>query len=111
MGNLFNNNYGASTPDKLFAGITHPADIKGITILAGQGIIARGTVIGIVTVGGKGKIVDSTNTDGSEVADCILTDEIDTTGGDIVTSAYTSGEFNRGALIFGGTDRHCCCRP
>jgi hypothetical protein len=104
MANLFNDNFGSTTPDNLFAGTTHPVDIKGITILTGQGVLARGTVIGIITASGKGKKVDSASVDGSQVADCILTDEIDTTAGDVVTSAYISGEFNRDALIFGGTD-------
>lgn len=104
MANLFNGNFGSTTPDNLIAGTKHPLDVKGITVLTGQGVLVRGTVLGIVTASGKGKKVDSTAADGSEIADCILTDEIDTTAGDVVTSAYISGEFNRGALIFGGTD-------
>jgi len=104
MGNLFNGSFGSTTPDNLIAGTTHPVDIKGVTVLTGQGILARGTVLGIVTTSGKGKKVDSSAEDGSQVADCILTDTVDTTNGDVVTSAYISGEFNRGALVFGGTD-------
>lgn len=104
MGNLFNGAFGSTTPDSLFAGTTHPVDTKGITILTGQGILTRGTVIGIITTGGKGKKVDSVSVDGSQVANCILTDDIDTTSADVVTSGYTSGLFNRDALVFGGTD-------
>lgn len=102
--NLFNDNVDSTTPDNLFAGTTHPVDLKGITILTGQGVLARGTVIGVITATGKGKLAVSTSVDGSQVADCILTDSIDTTLADVVTSAYTSGEFNRKALIFGGAD-------
>lgn len=102
--NLFNDNVGSTTPDNLIAGTTHPIDVKGITILTGQGILVRGTVIGIITAGGKGKKVDSASVDGSQAADCILTDTIDTTAGDVVTSAFISGEFNRDALVFGGAD-------
>lgn len=53
---------------------------------------------------GKYKVVNSTNVDGSQVADCILAEEVDTSGGDVTTEAYISGHFNRQALIFGGTD-------
>ncbi|MBO8136795.1 MAG: head decoration protein [Desulfotomaculum sp.] len=53
---------------------------------------------------GKYKVVNSTNVDGSQVAVCILAEEVDTTGGDVTTEAYTSGHFNRQALIFGGDD-------
>lgn len=102
--NLFNDNVGSTTPDNLFAGTTHPVDIKGITVLTGQGVLARGTVIGIITATGKGKKANSASVDGSQVADCILTDTIDTTAADVVTSAYISGEFNRDALAFGGAD-------
>lgn len=48
--------------------------------------------------------VNSANTDGSGEADCILTDDIDATSADVVITAYTSGPFNRKALVFGGTD-------
>jgi hypothetical protein len=104
MANLVNENYGSTTPDNLLAGTKHPVDIKGITVLSGQGVLARGTVIGVITASGKGKKVNSASVDGSQAADCILTDTIDTTSGDVVTSAYISGEFNREALIFGGSD-------
>lgn len=104
MANLFNGDFGSTELDDLIAGTKHPIDIKGVTVLTGQGVLARGTVLGIVTANEKAKLVDSTSTDGSEAADCILTDTIDTTDGDVVASAYISGEFNRGALVFGGTD-------
>ncbi|MGG4034213.1 head decoration protein [Paenibacillus cisolokensis] len=104
MANLFNDNFGSTTPDKLFAGINHPVDIKSVTLLAGQGVLKRGAVLGIVTASNKAKLVDSSAADGSQTADCILTDDVDTTAGDVVTTAYISGEFNRQALIFGGSD-------
>lgn len=104
MANLFNDNYGSTTPDNLIANNLHPIDTKGITIASGQGKLSRGTVIGVVTASDKGKIVNSANSDGSQNADCILTDDIDATSADVVTSAYISGSFNRKALTFGGTD-------
>lgn len=58
-----------------------------------------------VTAGsGKYKVVNSVNVDGSQEADSILTDDTDTTGGDVTAEAYSSGHFNRKALIFGGDD-------
>lgn len=104
MGYLYTKAVDTFTYDNLFAGILHPVDLKAVTLKAGQGVLKRGTVLGIVTVGGLAVKVDSTKTDGSETADSILTDDIDTTAGDMVTTAYTTGEFNRVALIFGGTD-------
>lgn len=200
MANLFNGNFGSTTPDKLFADALHPVTIKAVTLQSGQGVVQRGTVLGItdpslilgdvtpgvgntgngtitsvslgataklgtytlactaevenggtfsvtapggatlspatvgtpytgqinftindgsadwvegdtITIvvendsdGGKAVPVDKTSNDGSEVADCILTDTVDTTSGEIVTTAYSTGSFNRGALIFGGTD-------
>lgn len=105
MANLFNGNFGSTTPDNLIAGTTHPIDVKGITVLSGQGVLERGTVLGVITSSGKGKVVNSASTDGSQIADCILADTIDTTDGDVVATVYISGEFNRGALVFGGTDK------
>ena len=60
-------------------------------------------VIPVIAASGKYKAVNSANTDGSENADCILADDVDTTES-VVAVAYTSGHFNRKALVFGGSD-------
>ncbi|WP_110933819.1 head decoration protein [Paenibacillus bouchesdurhonensis] len=108
MANLWNDNFGSTTPDNLFYDTKHPTDIKAVTLKAGQGVLQRGTVVGIITDDDLAVIVDSTKDDGSQLADSILTDTIDTGGAgatdDIVTTAYSSGSFNRQALIFGGSD-------
>ncbi|GIO39065.1 hypothetical protein J41TS12_39260 [Paenibacillus antibioticophila] len=108
MANLWNDNFGSTTPDNLFYDTKHPVDIKALTLKAGQGVLQRGTVVGILTADGLAVLVDSSKTDGSQLADSILTDTIDTgtTGAteNVVTTAYQSGSFNRQALIFGGTD-------
>lgn len=78
--------------------------IKAVTVKSGQGVLKRGTVLGIITTGSKAAIVNSANADGSQTADCILTDDVDTTAADVVTTAYAAGTFNRKALVFGGTD-------
>ncbi|WP_068775767.1 head decoration protein [Paenibacillus sp. FJAT-26967] len=108
MANLFNDDFGSTEPRNLFFDTTHPKDVKSVTLKAGQGILEWGTVVGVITATGLAVPVNSTATDGSELADSILTDSIDTgTGGaaqNTVTTAYSSGSFNRQALKFGGAD-------
>jgi hypothetical protein len=96
---------GEYTPDNLIAGHEVPALVKGITLAKNQGVIARGTVLGIVTANGLAKPVDSAQTDGSEKPYCILTDTVNTDGEeDVKATGYISGLFNSKALIFGGND-------
>lgn len=108
MANLWNDNFGSTTLDNLFYDTKHPTDIKAVTLKAGQGVLKRGTVVGITTADGLAVVVDSSKTDGSQLADSILTDTIDTGAAgateNVVTTAYNSGSFNRQALIFGGND-------
>lgn len=95
---------GSFTPDNLVSGIDVPVQVKAVTLKAGQGVLKRGTVLGIITTGGLAVTVNSANTDGSQTADSILLQDVDTTAENVVTEAYISGQFNRQALIFGGTD-------
>ena len=90
-------------PDNLIVDGSVPILTKAVKLGAGQGILKRGTVLGKITTGGEYVIVNSTNTDGSQDADCILADDVDTTES-VVAVAYTSGHFNRKALVFGGSD-------
>ncbi|WZL82676.1 head decoration protein [Vallitaleaceae bacterium 9-2] len=103
MGNLYEQT-GSYEPDNLIVGNTINTSLKGITIASGQGVLNRGTVIGIITASGLGKVCNTASADGSEVASVILADEVDTNEADVVAECYQSGEFNRDALIFGGTD-------
>lgn len=95
---------GESKPDNLIAGSKWPLDHKGVTLSAGQGVLQRGTVLGIVTASGEAVPVDSAKSDGSQTPDCILAEDIDTADGAVVTIAYSAGGFIRGSLIFGGSD-------
>lgn len=97
-------NLDSFTPDNLIAGNDIPLLTKAVTLQGGQGVVKRGTVLGIITATGKAVPVDNVAADGSQNADCILADDVDTTGGDVVAEAYRSGHFNRQALIFGGDD-------
>lgn len=91
--------------DELIYDTKIPITTKGITLKASQGVLLRGTVLGIVTATGQAVAVNSTAVDGSQTADCILTDDVDTgTTTPVVHTGYTSGRFNRKPLIFGGTD-------
>jgi len=60
--------------------------------------------IPVIEGSGKYKVVNSANVDGSQIADCILADDTDTTTGDATAVAYRTGHFNRKALVFGGDD-------
>ncbi len=99
---------GEMVPDNLVAGHEVPQLVKGVTLAKGNGVLVRGTVLGIVTASELAVPVDSSKSDGSEVADCILTDTVDTgdetAQEDVKATAYTSGLFNRKALTFGGED-------
>jgi hypothetical protein len=55
---------------------------------------------------GEYKLVNSANIDGSGVARLILADAVDATSAAVTAECYASGEFNRKALIFGGTDTY-----
>jgi len=90
---------GSTTPDNLIVGCQVPILVKGVTILAGQGVLVRGSVLGIITAGGKGKLVAKASIDGSQVAKFVLADTVDTTA-DVVAQCYEAGEFNRKALTF-----------
>lgn len=95
-----------SEVDSLVAGAI-PAIIKGgVTIVSGAGKLARGTVLGRITASGKFTKCDSTATDGSQIANCILYEDVDATSADVNAEVYKAGMYNRDALIWGGTDTY-----
>ncbi|MBN1071155.1 head decoration protein [Clostridium botulinum] len=89
--------------NNLFAGNDIPILVEGITIASGQKL-KRGTVIGIVTESKLAKKVDSSVSDGSENPECILTDDVDATNGNVKATGYISGYFNGSSLIVGDSD-------
>jgi hypothetical protein len=91
-------------PDNLIAGHEVPLLTTGLVILEGQGTLERGTVLGVVSASGKGKLCDNASADGSEVAKYVLPEDVDTSGGDVTLAVWKSGIFNRNAVIFGGDD-------
>jgi len=104
MSDALYSSLGTYTPDNLIAGPAVPIVINGVTVASGQGELARGSVLGIITDGGKANLVVSTATDGSQTAKYILSEDIDATSADVIAQVYASGEFNSAALVFGGTD-------
>ena len=93
-----------TTFQSLFADTEVEPLTAGVVLASGQGVLKRGSVIGTVTTGGKGKLVNSTATDGSQSPKYILADDADTTSADVTAVCYKTGVYNRKALIFGGTD-------
>lgn len=96
---------GESKVDNLIAGHEFPIIVKGITLVKGQGVLKRGTVLGEVTASGLAKAVDKSKADGTQTALYILTDDVDTNqDADVKATGYISGVFNGNALYFGGSD-------
>ena len=89
------NKVGETVQDNLIAKLFPPAETFGVTIPAGAGVLARGTVLAfdngayaVLAAGNTGK------------ANCILADDVDASGASpVVGVAYRTGHFNSKALI------------
>lgn len=117
MANVINNKYaviGDFEYDNLIAGEKLAIIPKGVTLAAGQGVLARGTLLGIVTASGLAYVCDSTKSDGRQIPMYILglqqgqlmdpTQTTIDTGSEgatlnVPTMAYQTGMFNRSAII------------
>lgn len=78
--------------------------IETFTIKTGQGVILRGTPLGVETATGKLLACDSTNSDGSEVIFAIASKDVDTTAVDVISPVYVEGCFNFDKVLWQGTD-------
>lgn len=90
------------TFDNLMGGLPVPLITKNVVIKGGAGFLKKGTVLGKFLTGdhaGKHAIVDSTKTDGTQLADVILSTDINVGTADVVAQSYRQGSFNRNALI------------
>lgn len=94
------NTEGTFVPDNLIADEAIAQTLKGITIASGQGVVKRGSVLGIITASGKGKLAAKASVDGSQIAKFVVAEDVDSTSADVVAQCYQSGSFNRKALIF-----------
>ena len=87
---------GTSSADNLIAKLAPKAETFGVKVKAGEGELARGTVMA-VTSAGTYEVLGKTT---GAVASCILADPVDASGESAATAvAYRSGNFNRAALI------------
>ena len=89
----------AYNPDRLVA---KPDLLVGqkITLVSGQNL-TRGALLGKITATGKYALSLAGAADGSEVPDLILAEDTDASGGDVVTLAYSRGDFDQRAVTFG----------
>ena len=96
MNNDLLRNVGSIGQDNLFAKLFPPAETFGVTIKAGEGELARGTVL----VMGDDGTYTVLNTETTGKANCVLADPVDASGDSAVTGvAYRTGHFNTRALI------------
>jgi hypothetical protein len=66
--------------------------------------LLRGSALGIVTATGKGVLVNSANTDGSQTLVGILESDVETANGDVSAIVFLTGSFLSDRLLFGGSD-------
>lgn len=91
-------------PDNLIAG-SFPVKTGEGTLLAGQGLLKRGSVLGVVTASGLLKLCNSLSNDGSQTPNCILAQDTLVLESNVPhVPIYLSGDFESSSLIFGGTD-------
>jgi hypothetical protein len=109
MANVVNEKYsviGEFKPDSLIAGAELPVIPKGVTLAAAQGVLVRGTLIGIKTADGLARLCDSAASDGTQNPAFILGDTVDTGAAgatlNVPAVVYQSGIFNRAAITCKG---------
>lgn len=70
----------------------------GVLLASGNGVLAKGTVLGKITASGKFAPYAAANSDGTQTAVCILDNDHDTTNNDVGASAWIAGIFTTSAL-------------
>jgi hypothetical protein len=103
---MANDNYsiiGQNDFDGLIAGNQFPVMVKGVTLAAAQGVLTRGTLLGINSTTSLATQCKKVSTDGSQTPKYILAGDTDTGAAGSTTAipsvAYQSGVFNRSAII------------
>jgi len=92
--------YGATLsndPTSILAS-SHGWVVINVTIKSGEGVIEKGTVLGIETASEKYVLYDDGEADGSQVAKAIIADKVDATSGDQLVAAYIRGIFLKDKL-------------
>ena len=80
-------------PVSIFASNRETPQVPNITLGAGQGVVLKGTCLGIKTADGKYYKYKSDASDGTEVFVGILGVEVDTTSADALAFMYVGGDF------------------
>ena len=93
---MYNEKIGECKADNLVANLTVKQIVQSATIKSGEGVLERGTVLGI---GSDGKCTKFAS---GETAFGILCDAVDATSADAVAEVYVAGVFNKNALILDG---------
>jgi|SaaInlV_120m_DNA_4_1040238.scaffolds.fasta_scaffold47676_2 hypothetical protein len=88
------------SPDRLVGNNAHLLVGQKVTILTGQ-VLSRGALLGKITASGKHILSLSAAGDGSQTADLILAEDVDATAADVVTLAYSRGDFDESAVTYG----------
>lgn len=94
----FNDNEGSISPNRIALGKWRA---RKVTIASGAGALLAGTVLGKIDASGKYLKSLSAATDGSEVVDAILSEDVDATSADKEAVVYIAGEFDQDKLILG----------
>jgi len=90
---------GSYKPCSLVAG-EYPRIERIVTIAAGADL-TKGAVLGRITASGKFALSASASSDGTELPDAILAEDVFASGNDVQAVVYFSGEFNEHALELG----------
>lgn len=85
---------------KLFAGDSPVNTDDGYVVASGQGVVAKYTVVGIITASGKLAKHTPGATDGSQIAVGITTQAVNATAADQKVAIYKAGTFNHLALTW-----------
>lgn len=93
------NDQGSYAPDNLIAG-DYPRVTRVVTV-TGAAILSRGSVLGQIDGDGRFQLSDASLTNGAELPDAILAEDIDATAGDVQAHVYIAGEFNSQELTIG----------
>jgi hypothetical protein len=87
----------SGTTVQLFAG-DFPRVLKPATVVSGAGVLAKGTVLGIITATGAFNAYADAGLGGLDVAKAILSEDVDATAAAVNCSVYFAGDFNEAAL-------------
>lgn len=94
---IYNEKIGEMTRDNLFADIYVKQIVSSGVIAAGQGKLARGTILALDVASNKLAIM---GTEGENLIPYgVLCDAVDATAEDAVCELYMTGKFNKSALI------------